>query len=83
MAEILSIPWAEQVVGPPFAPPRLSDPLNVEADAHAAETVAETDSPEERIDDFKLAISLSLKLAFPSGIGSCQMRSSSGTSGPR
>ena len=32
----------------PFAPPRLSDPRNVDADAHAVETSSETDRPEAR-----------------------------------
>ncbi len=33
----------------PFAPPRLSEPRNVEADAHAVETSTGIDSPEARI----------------------------------
>ena len=33
----------------PLAPPRLSLPRNVEADAHAVETSCETDSPDARI----------------------------------
>ena len=33
----------------PLAPPRLSLPRNVDADAHAAETSSETDRPESRI----------------------------------
>ena len=33
----------------PFAPPRLSLPRNVEADAQAVETSCETDSPDSRI----------------------------------
>src|SRR5436190_9506871 len=33
----------------PFAPPRLSEPRNVDADAHAVETSSETDSPDARV----------------------------------
>ena len=33
----------------PFAPPRLSDPRNVDADAHAVETNSDTERPETRI----------------------------------
>ena len=33
----------------PFAPPRLSEPRNVEAEAHAVETSCETVSPDARI----------------------------------
>ena len=33
----------------PFAPPRLSEPRNVDADAQAVETSSETDRPEARI----------------------------------
>ena len=41
----------------PFAPPRLSEPRNVDADAHAVETSCETDSPEARILLFSAATS--------------------------
>ncbi len=33
----------------PFAPPRLSEPRNVEAEAQAVETSCETERPEARI----------------------------------
>src|SRR5881398_2031761 len=41
----------------PFAPPRLSEPRNVEADAQAAETSWETVRPEARTFAFRMAIS--------------------------
>ena len=44
----------------PFAPPRLSEPRNVEADAHAVETSCDTDRPLARIFCFRVAMSLSL-----------------------
>ena len=68
----------------PFAPPRLSVPRKVEAEAHAARTRSATESPEARI----FALSDATSLAFTSscaagGTGSCQMSDSFGTSGPR
>ena len=42
----------------PFAPPRLSEPRNVDADAHAVETSCETDRPDARILPFSEAMSL-------------------------
>ncbi|MGY4437812.1 hypothetical protein ACVW04_000594 [Bradyrhizobium sp. LM2.3] len=44
----------------PLAPPRLSEPRNVEADAQAVETSSGTDRPEARIFVFSEAISCSL-----------------------
>ncbi len=41
----------------PFAPPRLSEPRNVDADAQAVETSSETDRPEARILLFSEAMS--------------------------
>ncbi len=41
----------------PFAPPRLSEPRNVDADAQAVETSSETDRPEARIFAFRAAMS--------------------------
>ena len=41
----------------PFAPPRLSEPRNVEADAQAVETSSEIDRPEARIFFLRLAMS--------------------------
>ena len=68
----------------PFAPPRLSEPRNVDAAAHAVETSSETDRPEARILPFSAATSASSISGWSAaGIGSCQMSSSAGTSGPR
>ena len=44
----------------PFAPPRLSEPRNVEADAQAVETSCDTVRPEARIFAFSAAMSCSL-----------------------
>ena len=41
----------------PFAPPRLSEPRNVDADAQAVETSCETDRPDARILLFSEAMS--------------------------
>src|SRR5579863_7005136 len=41
----------------PLAPPRLSEPRNVDAEAHAVETNCETERPDERIFAFRAAIS--------------------------
>jgi hypothetical protein len=43
----------------PLAPPRLSEPRNVEADAQAVETSCEIDKPDARIFAFRAAISCS------------------------
>src|SRR5439155_24612806 len=43
----------------PFAPPRLSEPRKVDADAHAIDTSCETDSPEAGILPFRAARSFS------------------------
>ena len=43
----------------PFAPPRLSLPRNVEAEAHAVVTSCEIESPDARIFAFRAAISCS------------------------
>ena len=44
----------------PFAPPRLSEPRKVDADAHAVETSWETDKPDARIFALSAATSCSL-----------------------
>ena len=68
----------------PLAPPRLSVPRNVEAEAHAVETSCATDSPESRIVALRAAMSAaSISSWSTAGTGSCQMRLSAGTSGPR
>ena len=41
----------------PFAPPRLSEPRYVDADAQAVRTSSDVDSPEERIFAFSAAMS--------------------------
>ena len=68
----------------PLAPPRLSDPRNVEADAHAVDTSCGMVNP----DASTVALSAATSCASISGwstggIGSCQRSSSFGTSGPR
>lgn len=69
---------------PPFAPPRLSEPRKVDADAQAVDTSWETVNPESSILAFNAAMSLSsISSCVTAGIGSCQISSSSGTSGPR
>ena len=68
----------------PFAPPRLSEPRNVDADAQAVETSSETERPDARIFAFNAAASFSSISGWSTaGIGSCQIRVSFGTSGPR
>jgi len=68
----------------PLAPPRLSEPRNVEADAQAVLTKSAVVKPDERIFSLRSAISFSSTSGWSTvGIGSCQIRSSSGTSGPR
>ena len=67
----------------PFAPPRLSDPRKVEAEAHAVATNSDTVKPEEIIFDFNAAISeASINLWVTAGIGSCHIKTSAGTSAP-
>ena len=43
----------------PFAPPRLSEPRKVEAEAQAVETSCDTDRPDPRIFAFSAAMSRS------------------------
>ena len=43
----------------PLAPPRLSEPRNVDADAQAVATSCDTDSPDARILAFNVAMSRS------------------------
>ena len=64
----------------PFAPPRRSEPRNVRALSHAVETKSETDKSVAEIAAFT---SDTEYLALPAGIGSCQIKSSAGTSGPK
>ncbi len=68
----------------PFAPPRLSELRKVAADAHAVATSLATDRPEPRIFALRPAMSSApISSWSTAGSGSCQIRSSSGTSGPR
>ena len=68
----------------PFAPPRLSLPRNVEADAHAVETSWDTVRPEARSRLLSAATSLaSTGSPAAAGTGSCHSSTSCGTSGPR
>src|SRR5437762_2405981 len=47
--------WGARRMRAPFAPPRLSEPRKVEADAQAVVTSSETDRPEERTLLFRTA----------------------------
>ena len=67
----------------PFAPPLLSEPLKVDADAHAVDTSWEIDNPDFKILFLRKFISLVFNLYFCFGTGSCQIKSSFGTSGPK
>ena len=69
----------------PLAPPRLSEPRNVEADAQAVETSCGTVRPDARTFAFSAAMSLSLDQRHDrrAGTGSCQISVSFGTSLPR
>ena len=68
----------------PLAPPRLSEPRKVEADAQAVDTRSETERPEARIFCLSDAASASPIGGWSAlGIGSCQISVSFGTSGPR
>ena len=68
----------------PLAPPRLSEPRKVEAEAQAVETNSETDRSVASIFAFKSATSASLiNGCETAGTGSCQINSSVGTSGPK
>ena len=51
--------WGARRMRAPFAPPRLSEPRKVDADAQAVETSCETDSPEARILPLRAAMSFS------------------------
>jgi len=51
--------WGARRIRAPLAPPRLSDPRKVEADAQAVDTSWDTVSPEANIFSFSEAMSLS------------------------
>ena len=66
----------------PLAPPRMSVPRNVDAEAHAVDASCDTVRPESRIRVLRSAISSALIVpAGGAGTGSCQISSSAGTSG--
>ena len=68
----------------PLAPPRLSVPRNVEADAHAVDTNWRAVSPEASTMPLRAAMSASpMSSPATGGTGSCQISGSAGTSGPR
>ena len=68
----------------PLAPPRLSEPRKVEAEAQAVVTSWATVSPEARMLALRPAMSWSLTTGwFTAGIGSCHSSVSAGTSLPR
>ena len=68
----------------PFAPPRLSEPRNVEAEAQAVVTSCDTVRPQARIFALSAAMSASPIGGYSAiGTGSCQTSSSFGTRGPR
>ena len=67
----------------PLAPPRMSEPRKVEADAHATETNSETESPKSNIFAFRAATSDTFEAHDPLlGSEICQINSSLGTSLP-
>jgi hypothetical protein len=68
----------------PLAPPRLSEPRKVDAEAQAVATSSETVRPVARIFAFKSAMSFaSISGWSTAGTGSCQTSTSCGTSAPR
>ncbi len=68
----------------PLAPPRLSDPRKVEAEAQAVATNSETERPEaEDLLLQDLDVRGVDQLVVGGRDGSCQVKVSSGTSGPR
>ena len=76
--------WGWSRTRAPLAPPRLSEPRKLEAEAQAVATNSGTVRPVARICCFKAARSApSTKGWSMAGRGSCQIISSAGTSGPR
>jgi hypothetical protein len=68
----------------PLAPPRLSVPRNVDADAQAVETSCAIDTPEARMSRLSAAMSSApISSWVTGGTGSCQICGSAGTSAPR
>src|SRR5690348_12136543 len=76
--------WGARRRRAPLAPPRLSVPRCVDAEAQAAETSWEIVSPEARIVPLSAAMSCApISSWVTGGTGSCQICGSAGTSGPR
>ena len=76
--------WGARRMRAPLAPPRLSVPRCVDAEAQAAETSWEIVSPEARIVPLSAAMSCApISSWVTGGTGSCQICGSAGTSGPR
>ena len=69
-------------IRPPLAPPRLSEWRYDDAAAQAVDTSWETVRPESAIFALTAAIVSADAVCAGAGIGSCQMSSSDGTSGP-
>ena len=67
----------------PLAPPLLSEPRKVDADAQAVKTSWEIESPDFNIFALRVLISLFLSFYLTFGIGSCQISSSFGISMPK
>ncbi|MNC40187.1 hypothetical protein D3C75_888810 [compost metagenome] len=67
----------------PFAPPRLSPPRKVEAEAQPRETNSPADSPSATIFALASAMLAEDGIALAVGNGSCQIKSSAGISGPK
>ena len=64
--------WGASRIRAPLAPPRLSVPRNVAAEAHAVATSWDTLSPDARIDSFSSAICVApMGSCVASGTGSC------------
>jgi len=67
----------------PLAPPLLSEPRKVDADAQAVETSSETDKPDAKILRFRRLYPGTNQFMVDSGNGVLPVSSSAGTSGPR
>ena len=76
--------WGASRMRAPLAPPRLSVPRNVAAEAHAVATSWDTESPEARIRSLSSATcAVPIGSCVASGTGSCHDCGSEGTHGPR
>ncbi|MNT60500.1 hypothetical protein D3C72_1980840 [compost metagenome] len=76
--------WGASRTRAPLAPPRMSEPRKVEAEAHAVDTSCVGVRPEASTFFVSAATSFASTSGWSTaGIGSCQISSSAGTSGPR